>query len=88
MKKKVYALGFFDGVHLGHQALLNTCKEMAAQLGGIPCALTFDTYPRSLVTGEQTRLLNSVADRIMLLKQLLLKLTLKVIPYFHLLLII
>ena len=69
MKKKVYALGFFDGVHLGHQALLNTCKEMAAQLGGIPCALTFDTYPRSLVTGEQTRLLNSVADRIMLLKQ-------------------
>ena len=69
MKKKVYALGFFDGVHLGHQALLNSCKEMADQLGCSACALTFDTCPRSLVTGEQTRLINSAADRLTLLKQ-------------------
>ena len=30
-EKTIYALGFFDGVHLGHQALLNTCKALAAE---------------------------------------------------------
>ena len=35
-KKKIYALGFFDGVHLGHQALLNACVAAAQQLGAVP----------------------------------------------------
>ena len=69
MKKKVYALGFFDGVHLGHQALLSACVDMAAQLDAVPCALTFDTHPKSLVNGCEPGLINSPADRLGLLKQ-------------------
>jgi FAD synthase len=32
-EKTIYALGFFDGVHLGHQALLHACRELAAEAG-------------------------------------------------------
>ena len=34
MKKTIYSLGFFDGVHLGHQALLNECRRLAAETKG------------------------------------------------------
>ncbi len=41
MKKIVYALGFFDGVHLGHQALLDACRELAREQNAKAGALTF-----------------------------------------------
>ena len=39
--KKVIALGFFDGVHLGHGALLKRTVELAEKLDAIPAAHTF-----------------------------------------------
>lgn len=68
MKKKVFALGFFDGVHLGHQALLGACVDMAQKLGAIPAAVTFDIHPASLVAGDATGLINTAQDRLGLLK--------------------
>lgn len=66
---KIYALGFFDGVHLGHQALLRACREMAAATGGVPCALTFDVHPQDLILGTAPQLINTPADRRRLLEQ-------------------
>jgi riboflavin kinase/FMN adenylyltransferase len=40
------ALGNFDGVHHGHQALLATAKEHAGKLGAPVLALTFEPHPR------------------------------------------
>ena len=40
--RRVVALGFFDGVHRGHGALLQAVTRAAQQLEAIPCALTFD----------------------------------------------
>ena len=40
--KRVIALGFFDGVHKGHGALLRTVAQAADRLGAMPCAFTFD----------------------------------------------
>ena len=66
--KRVIALGFFDGVHLGHGALLRKVTERAAQLNATPCAFTFDRSPTAAITGQTVPLLSSVDDRIWLMK--------------------
>ena len=68
-KKKIFALGFFDGVHLGHQALLRECVRMARQYGYVPAAITFDRHPQSLFTPTAPALINSNADREALLRR-------------------
>ena len=69
-EKKILALGFFDGVHMGHQALLTACAELAQLHNVIPGAVTFDSHPQSLVQGTAPGLINTLADRQRLLKQL------------------
>lgn len=61
--KRVVALGFFDGVHLGHQALLNKTVERAAEYGATPSVISFDQHPDTLVHGTSVPLINSVAGR-------------------------
>ena len=63
MNQKVIALGFFDGVHLGHGALLRRVTERARETGASPAVVTFDRAPKSLVTGKPLSLLNSPEDR-------------------------
>ena len=48
-ERTIYALGFFDGVHLGHQALLSACKELSAQENCAAGVITFDSHPDTLV---------------------------------------
>lgn len=66
--KTIYALGFFDGVHLGHQALLKQCRELAAQLKCKAGVVTFLGHPDELVSGKKTPLINTPDDRCRLLK--------------------
>lgn len=70
IEKQVLALGFFDGVHLGHGALLSACRSMANALCVDAAALTFDTHPDTLVTGQTPGLINSARDRETLMKGL------------------
>jgi len=65
--RTVYALGFFDGVHLGHQALLQACAELADRLGCCAGAVTFVSHPDALVHGGAPKLLTTVEDRCALL---------------------
>lgn len=69
-KKRVIALGFFDGVHLGHGALLRRVAEVAGQKGLVPAAFTFDAHPGSRITGAITPLINSPSDRADLMRRL------------------
>ena len=69
MKKKIFALGFFDGVHLGHQALLKACVATARRFGYETAAITFDRHPQSLFIPEPPPLINSAADREWLLRR-------------------
>ena len=68
-EKKVFALGFFDGVHVGHQALLRQCVRLADERNCQAGAITFDTHPEALTTGKAPSLLNTGADRLRLLRR-------------------
>ena len=68
MNKKIFALGFFDGVHLGHQALLNTCVGLARELGAQSAAITFEKHPKALFLPTPPALINSIEDRKALLR--------------------
>ena len=39
------AIGVFDGVHLGHQAVISTSARHAREAGGTPVVMTFDPHP-------------------------------------------
>ena len=69
MKNTIYALGFFDGVHLGHQALLSACQKLAAMHGCSAGVVTFAAHPDTLVKGNTPRLINSPKDREWLLRE-------------------
>ena len=67
--KRVIALGFFDGVHLGHGALLRAVTAAADRLEATACAFTFDRHPGGAITGQKVPLLSSVEDRIWLMRR-------------------
>jgi riboflavin kinase/FMN adenylyltransferase len=63
----VVLIGVFDGVHKGHQLLLNRAKEIAA--GRNIIALTFDPHPMQVLAPDRApTLLTTLADRVELLK--------------------
>ena len=67
-RKRVIALGFFDGVHKGHGALLSTVTRRAQELDAAACAFTFDRSPTAAITGQVVPLLSSVEDRVWLMR--------------------
>ncbi len=66
--QRVFALGFFDGVHVGHQALLKACREMAEEMGVETAAITFEKHPKSLFSNQIPPLLTALTDRQQLLQ--------------------
>lgn len=70
MKKTVIALGFFDGLHLGHAELIKRTKERAADSGAEPAVLTFDTHPDIFVLHRDVPLLTSGEERAEMIRRL------------------
>jgi riboflavin kinase/FMN adenylyltransferase len=63
----VVVIGVFDGVHKGHQQLLNHAKEIAG--GRLIVALTFDPHPTTVYAPDKApTMLTTLADRVELLK--------------------
>ncbi len=67
--KRVIALGFFDGVHLGHGALLRRVAEEAAAVGAVPAVVTFDPHPENLILKAPVPLLSAPGDRAELMRR-------------------
>ncbi len=66
----VIALGFFDGVHRGHGALLRCAAQRAQERKARSVVFTFDRPPKEVVTGKPVTLLNSTDDRRELIQRL------------------
>ena len=66
-EKRIFALGFFDGVHRGHQALLAECVRMAKAMDVETAAITFESHPQSLFRSDVPPLLTTLQDRFRLL---------------------
>ena len=56
MNGNAAAIGTFDGVHLGHAAVISCLKEIASEKGLQPIAITFDRHPLSLIAPERAPL--------------------------------
>ncbi len=66
----VVTVGFFDGVHVGHRAVLARTVEAAAERGLRSIAVTFDRHPREvLAPGSEPRLLTSVERKALLIEE-------------------
>lgn len=65
----VVALGMFDGVHLGHRALMSRLLEEAKLLDATPAVFTFSNHPLE-VLGGNVRLLSGIRERNMILRSL------------------
>ncbi len=67
---RVVALGFFDGVHIGHSALLEKTRKLALEKGVTPAVMTFDTHPDTMIRGGPVPLINSPEDRAMIIREI------------------
>ena len=68
--RRVVALGFFDGVHLGHDALLELAVRRAKELDAVPSAISFDVHPETLTHGKAVPLICSNEGRRSLMSRL------------------
>ncbi len=68
-KNATITIGTFDGVHLGHQVIINTLKQAAKEVNGESVIITFHPHPRKVVSSIVTgiRLINTLDERIELL---------------------
>ena len=71
LEKMAYAatIGFFDGVHKGHQYLLGELRRVAAEQGLQSAVLTLDEHPETVLSGHAKPLLTTASEREDLLRQ-------------------
>ncbi len=70
-KNAVITVGTFDGVHKGHQQLINRIHSLAESVNGESILITFDPHPRTVVYPQEhsIRLLSTLDEKISLLEQ-------------------
>ena len=69
LKNLVLAIGNFDGVHLGHQKIINQCVHLAQDNNFIPAVLTFDPHPNQVINSKiHKKLIFKVDQKIELLR--------------------
>ena len=67
--RPVLTVGNFDGLHLGHQTILDTVVERARALGGDAVVYTFEPHPRKVLTPDRApRLLTTLEQKMELIE--------------------
>jgi len=70
-RKAVVTIGTFDGVHLGHQKVIDQINDIAKAIGGESVIFTFYPHPRMIVSNDQLnlRLLTTLEEKSKLLEK-------------------
>jgi len=63
MRPTVLTLGVFDGLHLGHQRIMQTVVDRAKAVGAVATAITFDPHPRAVLHPESAPPLLQTLDQ-------------------------
>lgn len=63
LRGTVLTLGVFDGLHLGHQRIMQTVVERAAATASVPTVITFDPHPRAVLYPENAPPLLQTLDQ-------------------------
>jgi len=71
LKNPVLTLGMFDGIHLGHQAIIHQLNEIAKKINGESVLLTFEPHPRVVLgkNPDDVQLLTTLDEKIELLEK-------------------
>ncbi|HEY9714406.1 MAG TPA: hypothetical protein V6C72_13125, partial [Chroococcales cyanobacterium] len=70
LKQAAVALGFFDGVHPGHQQVIGTAVKEAKRIGATAAVVTFKDHPRTLTRGASPLLLTTIDQKLELFERL------------------
>ena len=62
-KGTAVALGYFDGIHIGHKEVLNKALSIAETENLVPVVMLFDIHPRKLISGNIPPMLTSEEDK-------------------------
>lgn len=70
IQKPVLTLGTFDGVHIGHQSILEKLNQIASKIGGESVLLTFEPHPRIVLnkSPESLQMLTTLSEKIQLME--------------------
>lgn len=71
LEKPVLSLGMYDGVHLGHQEIIQKLNQLAEKVGGESVLLTFEPHPRIALNknAEDLQLLTTLDEKVELLEK-------------------
>lgn len=72
-KPSILTLGTFDGVHLGHKAIIDRLNKLAKISGGLSTLITFEPHPQLILAKPERpeiRLLTTIEEKIELLQKL------------------
>ena len=65
----IVSVGVFDGVHLGHRAILRANVARAEADGAVPTVVTFGRHPKALLLGHAPRTLTTLEHRLELFRR-------------------
>ena len=66
-RRRVATVGFFDGLHIGHQKILTELNSWAQERGAEPVVVTFDRHPQEVISGQAPMRILSLDHRLLLL---------------------
>ena len=70
IKNPIITVGTFDGVHLGHQKIIERLKKLAKNSHGETVLLTFNPHPRKVLFNDQNlKLINTLEEKIIILEK-------------------